>query len=167
MDFYVEKALLQFTADALCKAGTLICGDGGYRLAQTDICSEQRRDPLESCILDYMHGAGFAPINPNFFWKQHRDRFSRAKAARLFCYLHAQNKLIRLNDGRYISSRTLEEIKHRVASAITAKGFITLGDSKELFGFGRTNGAHILDYLNQIGFTERREDRHYLVSIQK
>jgi hypothetical protein len=34
---------------------------------------------------------------------------------------------------------------------------------KDLFGYGRSGGAHVLDYLNQIGFTERREDKHYLV----
>jgi hypothetical protein len=56
----------------------------------------------------------------------------------------------------------LEEIKLRVARAIKTRGFVTVGDCKELFGYGRWGGTHVLDYLNAIGFTVRRDNKHYL-----
>jgi selenocysteine-specific elongation factor len=113
-------------------------------------------------VLDYMQAAGLSPISPAFFWKQHKSQYSRAKAVRLFNYLYLQKKLIRLNDNRFLSLNAIAEIKRRVSQAIADKGFITLGDCKALFGYGRAGGAHVLDYLNQTGFTARREDKHYL-----
>lgn len=158
----IASALLKTTAQALCTNGDIIRVDGGYRPADSQPALHASRDPQVSFLVDYMQGAGLTPISPAFFWKQHPSRCSRAKAARLFNYLHSQKELIRLNDNRFLSRNAIEEIKRRVARAIADRGFITLGDCKELFGYGRSGGAHVLDYLNQTGFTVRRENRHYL-----
>jgi selenocysteine-specific elongation factor len=109
-----------------------------------------------------MQGTGLTPISPGFFWKHHQSQYGRGKAVRLFNYLYSQKKLIRLNDNRFLSIKAVEEIKRRVARAIADRGFITLTDCKELFGYGRSGGTHVLDYLNQTGFTVRRENKHYL-----
>ena len=109
-----------------------------------------------------MQNSGLTPISPNYFWKLHQSRYNRTKVDRLFKYLLLENRLIRLNDNRFLSLDALEEIKRRVAHAIHENGFVSLGDCKALFGYGRSGGAHVLDYLNQIGFTERKGDRHFL-----
>jgi len=49
-----------------------------------------------------------------------------------------------------------------VKRAIEENGFITVNDCSELFGYGRWGGTHVLDYLNDIGFTIRRNDKHYI-----
>jgi selenocysteine-specific elongation factor len=158
----VENALLKTTADALCTNGDIIRLDSGYRPAGRQPSWHACQDPQLSFLLDYMQTTGLTPISPGFFWKQHQSQYGRAKAVRLFNYLHSQKELIRLNDNRFLSTKAVEEIKRRVARAIADKGFITLRDCKELFGYGRSGGTHVLDYLNQTGFTIRREDKHFL-----
>jgi selenocysteine-specific elongation factor len=162
LEHSVESALLKITADALCTNGDIIRVDGGYRPAGCQPSLHASRDPQLSFLLDYMQATGLTPISPGFFWKQHQSKYSRAKAARLFNYLCLQKELIRLKDNRFLSLKAVEKIKRRVARAIADRGFITLGDCKELFGYGRSGGAHVLDYLNQTGFTVRKEDKHYL-----
>lgn len=49
-----------------------------------------------------------------------------------------------------------------MAQAIERNGFVTVGDCKQLLGYGRWGGTHVLDQLDKIGFTVRREDKHYL-----
>ncbi|MDA8139303.1 MAG: selenocysteine-specific translation elongation factor [Desulfobacteraceae bacterium] len=162
LDCRVDAALLDFIAETLCKNGVIARLDGGYRLTRNEPSLDARQESLVSHVLDYMHASGLTPINPNFFWKQHPSRYSQAKAVRLFNYLYSQKRLIRLDDGRFLSLQALAEIKKRVSQAIMDRGFISLYDCKKLFGYGRTGGAHVLDYLNQIGFTVRQEDKHYL-----
>ncbi len=158
----MADTLLRVTAEALCQEGRIIRSGGGYRLVDARPRINAHHESQVSLLLDYMQNAGLTPISPNYFWKRHQSQYNRAKVDRLFKYLLLQNRLIRLNDNRFLSLDALEEIKRRVAHAIHEKGFVALGDCKALFGYGRSGGAHVLDYLNQIGFTVRREDKHYL-----
>ena len=77
-------------------------------------------------------------------------------------YLYTHKRLVRLNDQRFLSLEALEKIKTRVAQAIARKGYITVGDCMDVLGYGRWGGTHVLDHLNAIGFTLRRENKHYL-----
>ncbi len=162
LDYRVEEVLLRITADGLCKDGEIVSLNGGYRPAGTQAGLDAHNESQVAFILQFVQAAGLTPISPNFFWKRHQDRYGQAKVSRLFKYLYAQKKLIRLKDNRYLSIEALEEIKKRVVRAVADQGFITLGDCKQLLGYGRSGGAFVLDYLNEIGFTTRREDKHYL-----
>jgi selenocysteine-specific elongation factor len=163
----IDGVLLERTADALCSRGELHRLEGGYGLAGQRPCLDASQEAQIAFVLGHIQSAGLTPISPQFFCRQHRPPFSKAVALRLFTYLARRKQLIRLDNGRFLTRDALAEIKKRVASAIAQRGFVTLGDCKALFGYGRSGGAHVLDYLNQIGFTERREDRHYLVPVQK
>jgi selenocysteine-specific elongation factor len=163
LEHRVSDVLLKVTADALCQEGRIARLDGGYRPADSPPPFDAQHDSQVSFLLDYMQNAGLTPISPNYFWKGHALQYNRTKVARLFNYLLRQNELIRLNDNRFLSLGALEEIKKRVARAISQKGFVELGDCKALLGYGRSGGAHVLDYLNQIGYTVRRGDKHYLL----
>lgn len=162
LEYRAADALLKITADALCEEGRITRLDGGYRPADAQTRLDAHHESLVSFLLDFMRDAGLTPISPTFFWKRHQSQFNRTKVARLFNYLLLQNRLIRLNDNRFLSPEAVEEIKRRVARTISQNGFVTLGDCKELFGYGRSGGAHVLDYLNHIGFTVRRGDKHFL-----
>jgi selenocysteine-specific elongation factor len=154
--------VLKVTAEALCRDGRIVRSDGGYRLADALPRRNAHHESQVAFLLAYVRQAGLTPVSPNSFWKLHRSRYNPSKVDRLFKYLLLENRLVRLNDNRFLSLDALEEIKRRVARAIHDKGFVSLKDSKALFGYGRSGGAHVLDYLNQIGFTERRGDRHFL-----
>jgi selenocysteine-specific elongation factor len=112
--------------------------------------------------LEYAQQSAVTPFSGDTFWKLNRPTFKKADIQQLLNYLFSQKKLVRLNDHRFLSLEALDEIKRRVSQAIERKGFITVGDCKELLGYGRWGGTHVLDHLNQIGFTVRREDKHYL-----
>ena len=154
--------VLKVTAEALCRDGRIVRSGGGYRLAGARPRPNAHHEFQVSFLMAYVQNAGLAPVSPNYFWKLHRSQYNQSQVDRLFKYLLLENRLIRLNDNRFLSLDALEEIKGRVAQAIHDKGFVSLKDSKALFGYGRSGGAHVLDYLNQIGFTERRGDRHFL-----
>jgi selenocysteine-specific elongation factor len=158
----VAEALLKVTAEALCQEGRIARLDGGYRPAGVQQRFDAHHESQISFLLEYMQDAGLTPISPAYFWKHHQSKYNQTEVSRLFNYLFRQKRLIRLNDNRFLSIEALEEIKRRVAGAINEKGFVALGDCKALFGYGRSGGAHVLDHLNQIGFTVRREDKHYL-----
>jgi hypothetical protein len=159
--------VLKVTADALCREGRIVRSDGGYRLSGARPRRNAQHEFQVSFLLAYVRKAGLTPVSPNYFWKLHRSQYNQSNVDRLFKYLLLQDRLIRLNDNRYLSLDALEEIKRRVARAIHDMGFVSLKDSKELFGYGRSGGAHVLDYLNQIGFTERRGDRHFLAKAEE
>lgn len=162
LEYRADDVLLRITADTLCRDGEISLLEGGYRPYECKPSMDDAQASQITFLMTYMHKSGLNPISPNYFWKRHQSRYSKAKTARLFNFLYAQNKLIRLNDNRFLSLNAIEEIKKRVASAVKEKSYVTLGDCKALFGYGRSGGAHVLDYLNEIGFTVRREDKHYL-----
>jgi selenocysteine-specific elongation factor len=158
----VDKALVRVAADSLCENGDLVRFEGGLRPAGYVPQLSAADDTQVAMVIDFMQAAGLTPISPQFFWRQQRPPFNKAKAIKLFNYLNIQDRLIRLNGNRFLSMAAMEEIKKRVLKAIQEKGYVTIVDCKALFGYGRSAGAHVLDYLNQIGFTVRREDKHFL-----
>lgn len=48
---------------------------------------------------------------------------------------------------------TMARIRARVKSLIERKGVLKISDCKEVFGYGRTVGIPVLEYLDSIGFT--------------
>ncbi len=162
LEIPVEKVLLEITADELCREGKLVRLHGGYQTPDSEKPLDEQRATLVSSLLEYAQQSGLTPFSGDTFWKLHRPTFEKADIQQLLNYLFSQKKLARLNDHRFLSLQALDEIKQRVAQAIGRKGFVTVGDCKELLGYGRWGGTHVLDYLNKIGFTARREDKHYL-----
>lgn len=162
MGTHVNNALLKYTADALCANGDIVRLNGGYRPAEGRPSLNVSQNKQATFLLDYMRAAGLTPISAGFFRKQFPSQYGQADAARMFNYLYRQKQLVRLSNNRFLSLNAFDEIKKRVTQAIRQRGHVTVGDCKELFGYGRSVGAHVLDYLNQIGLTERRQDRHYL-----
>jgi len=55
-----------------------------------------------------------------------------------------------------LSVQAMEEIKKRVMEVISSKGSLTLADSKEILGYGRTVGIPVLEYLDSLGVTLRQ-----------
>jgi selenocysteine-specific elongation factor len=158
----VENALLEIIADELCRDGKLIRLHGGYSPPASEKPLDENRGTLISLLLEYARQSGLTPFSGDTFWKLHRPTFKKADIQQLLNYLFSQKKLVRLNDHRFLSLEALEEIKRRVAQTIERNGFVTVGDCKQLFGYGRWGGTHVLDQLDKIGFTVRREDKHYL-----
>ena len=154
--------LLQIVADELCGESKLIRLHGGYHLPDTQKSLDGHRESLISQLLEYAQDCGVNPFSADTFWKLHRSKFEKEDIQQLLNYLFSQSKLVRLNDQRFLSLEALDEIKKRVAQTAASKGYMTVSDCKEVLGYGRWGGTHVLDHLDKIGFTMRREDKHYL-----
>jgi selenocysteine-specific elongation factor len=77
-------------------------------------------------------------------------------------HLHAQKKLVRLKDGRYLTVEALQEIKEKVTELIQRKGSLTLQDGAAILGYGRSRGIPVLEYLDTLGLTRRIGDERVL-----
>ena len=82
-------------------------------------------------------------------------------------FLRDQNRLVRVNDGRFLSVETLEEIKLKITEVIHQKGLFTIPDCTPVLGYGRTVAIPILEYLDVEGFTIRLEDGRVLKENDK
>lgn len=158
----VEAPLLKAVADLLCQAGQLAPYEGGYILCGTAPALDERRHALSGRLIAFAREKGLTPFSADTFWKLNRPAYDKGEIRQVLNYLYTRKRLVRLNDQRFLSLEAIVTIKARVAQAIAHKGFITVGDCKEVLGYGRWGGTHVLDYLNAVGFTIRREDKHYL-----
>ena len=74
------------------------------------------------------------------FWKLHGESFTHREVEKVLDHLHAQKKLVRLKDGRYLTVEALQEIKQKVRELIQRKGSLTLQDGAAILGYGRSKG---------------------------
>ena len=151
----------------LCSEGKLLKVDGGFRSQHhsVDLPREQKR--IVSLILDYGRQSGFRPFSADTIWKLHNKKYDKKEIIRLFGYLRNQNILVRLNDGRFLSTDNVERIKERVEAVIVEKGMFRLSHIQETLGYGRLIGVTVLEYLDSIGFTRRVEQGRVLKTEQK
>lgn len=146
----------------LCSEGRLIKMDGGFRGQNhcVDLPSEQKR--IVSLILDYGRQSGLRPFSADTIWKLHNRKYDKKEIIRLFGYLKNQKMLVRLNDGRFLSTDNVERIKERVKAVILKKGIFRLSDIHETLGYGRLIGVSVLECLDSMGFTRRVEQGRVL-----
>jgi len=160
----IQDSVLKILADSLCKEGELDFFEGGFRLPASRIRFDAHRESLILLLLEFAQSLGTTPFGADTFWKHHQKHYDKEEISRLLNYLFARKKLIRLNDNRFLSLEGMDRIKKSVTRIISQRGFITVHDCKEAFGYGRWGGTHVLDYLNRTGFTVRRQDKHYLMT---
>ncbi len=162
LNWAVDAPLLKIAAEALCTENRLERYLGGYRDVHSETELDTHRQTLIALLLEYARTSELVPFSADTFWKSHQNEYDKGEVSQLLNYLNSRKKLARLNDNRFLSLEAVAKIKTRVACAIEDRGFITVSDCKDLLGYGRWGGTHVLDYLNDIGFTVRRENKHYL-----
>jgi selenocysteine-specific elongation factor len=161
-EFPIEEDLLKIVADILCQEGVIEHLEGGYIFASSQSGLDDHQEKLINHLLRHAELSGVTPFSADTFWKKNRSIYTKAEITQLLNFLFSRKRLVRLNDHRFLSLQAIEEIKERVKQGIERKGFVTVNDCKELFGYGRWGGTHVLDYLNAIKFTSRKDDKHYL-----
>lgn len=155
---------IQKMFDELCEQGRLTKTRRGFQIQRPPIKFSYERRRLMGFLLDFANDRGFVSFNAGTFWQFHGRRFDFYEIKLLFDYLQRQNKLIRLKDGRFLTTKAVVEIKEKVKQHIIDKGSLTISDSKQILGFGRNRGIPILEYLDDIGFTSRRGNERVLIT---
>ncbi|MEA3427770.1 MAG: selenocysteine-specific translation elongation factor [Thermodesulfobacteriota bacterium] len=158
----IDEAPFQRMLAELCQEGKLIKTDGGFQVRNLLVKLSKQQERLITLLLEYARHLGIVPFRADMFWKLHKKKFNKNEIQRLLDYLHNQKRLIRLNNGRFLTPRAMEQIKDGVRNVIVQKGRLTLADSKETLGYGRTVGVPVLEYLDAIGFTCRQENERVL-----
>ncbi|MBW1966926.1 MAG: selenocysteine-specific translation elongation factor [Deltaproteobacteria bacterium] len=119
--------------------------------------SSEQQQIIED-MLNFAEHTGYAPFSVDRFWQAYKRIYDREEIRKLALFLCSQNQLTRLNNGRFISPKKMDKIKEKIRKHIVEKGSLTLHDSKEILGFGRTGGVPVLEHLDTIGFTMRTGD---------
>jgi selenocysteine-specific elongation factor len=158
----IDEAPFQMMLAELCREGKLIKTGGGFQIRNLSAKLSKEQERLITFLFEYVQSSGIIPFRADMFWKFHKKKFNKNEIQRLLDYLLNQKRLIRLNNGRFLTPRAMEQIKDRVRKVIMQKGRLTLADSKEILGYGRTVGVPVLEYLDAIGFTCRQENERVL-----
>ena len=106
-------------------------------------------------VLGFAEQSGYRSFSIGKFCYFHRHHPKNKSIHKTIMYLCSRNQLIRLGDGRFISSRKMNEIKGRIRDHIKRNGELTIQESKEILGQGRNRGIPILDYFDTTGLTMR------------
>ncbi|OPX34258.1 MAG: hypothetical protein B1H11_11190 [Desulfobacteraceae bacterium 4484_190.1] len=158
----LDEAPFQTMLAELCSEGKLIKSGGGFNIQGFSVKLSDEWEGLVNLLLDYARESGFVPFSADTFWKAHGRKANKNEIQKLLDYLHTQKKIIRLNNRRYLGPQAMEQIKKKVRQLIKKNGSLTIGDCKEVLGYGRTVGVPVLEYLDSIGFTRRQGDERIL-----
>lgn len=146
----------------LCKDGKLTRTEKGYKVTNFVVKPPVSREKLIERLIDFARKQGYGTFSAGTFWKRHGEGIAHRDVEKVLDHLHAQKKLVRLNDGRFLTVEALHEIKERVKALILRKGNLTIEDGKRILGYGRNRAVPLLDYLDTIGFTQRNGDERVL-----
>jgi len=158
----IHEVVFQETLTHLCREGRLVKVDGAFRLPWVSARLSREQERLVRLLLEYGHELGLVPFRADMFWKFHGQQFNKNEIQQLLEYLHDQNRLIRLRNDRFLTPEALEQIKDEVRPVIRQKGRLSLAESKEILGYGRTVGLPVLEYMGAIGFTRREGNARVL-----
>ena len=158
----IDEAPFQRMLAELCQEGKLVKANGGFQVRNLSVKFSKEQERLITLLLEYAKRLGIVPFRADMFWKFHKKKFNKNEIQRLLDYLHNQKRLIRLSNGRFLTPQAMEQIKDGVRKVIMQKGRLTLADSKETLGYGRTAGVPVLEYLDAVGFTCRQENERVL-----
>ncbi len=162
----IDRRVVSLVLDGLVRMGRLVEVGGGYATEDAARCRKSGGDALVGAVLAVIASSGLAAVSAGQILEAlGQERMTRPLKSALD-FLVSQGEIARLPNDRYMSKSGVEEAKARAEKAIREKGFITPADCREIFGFGRTAGIPLLEYLDSLGFTERRENVRVLKEIR-
>ncbi|MBU2521880.1 MAG: selenocysteine-specific translation elongation factor [Proteobacteria bacterium] len=151
----LDEAIFQRMLEELCREEKILRRNGGFNIPNLSVSLSKEHEKLINMLLDFARNMNFVHFSANTFWKFHQMKFNKNLIQKLLDYLYAQKKLIRLNNRRFLTPQAMEQIKEKIKQVIIRKGGLTLADSKDILGYGRSGGVPVLEYLDEIGFTRR------------
>ena len=159
----LDEAIFQRMLEDLCREERIVKVKGGFNIPDLSVKLSKEQETMADMLLDFASNMNFVHFSANTFWKFHQMKFNKNLIQKLLDYLHTQKKLIRLKNRRFLTPQAMEEIKEKIRHVIIRKGSLTLADSKDILGYGRSGGIPVLEYLDEIGFTQRVGNERVLV----
>jgi selenocysteine-specific elongation factor len=162
LDPMLDEAPFERMLGELCKEEQLMRTNAGYRIPNFVVRLPSQREKLVEMLVEFTRDQGYATFSAGTFWKLHGETFTHREVEKVLDHLHAQKKLVRLKDGRYLTVEALQEITQKVREMIQRKGSLTLQDGAAILGYGRSRGIPVLEYLDTLGLTRRIGDERVL-----
>jgi selenocysteine-specific elongation factor len=163
LDPNLADAVLDRVLDELCAERKLERTEKGYSVTNFVVRFPSHREKLIARVIEFAEKQGYGTFSPGTFWKKYGEGLPYREVEKVFDHLHARRKLVRLNDGRFLTVDALSEIKERIRAVILRKGHLTIEDGKQVLGYGRNRAVPVLDFLDSIGFTQRIGEERVLV----
>jgi selenocysteine-specific elongation factor len=164
LDPALDESLFERMLRDLCAEGKLLRCDGGYQVPTLVGKLSPNKKQLIEKLKEFAASQGYSSFSAGTFYKLHGEDIQWRDVQKALDYLHAQKKIVRLNDGRYLTCEALQEIGEKVRTLIQRKGSLTIKDATEILGYGRFRTVPVLDYLDTIGLTRRIGDGRVLKS---
>ncbi len=159
----LDEAPFQRMRAELCNEGALVKTGGNFSIPSLSVKVPEKQEKLIDRLIDYAESSGFVPFSADTFWKRTGRKLNKNEIQRLLDYLHNHGRLIRLNNRRFMTPQAMKDIQVKVSRLIQKNGSLTVGDCKEVLGYGRTVGIPVFEYLDAIGFTRRDGDSRVLM----
>lgn len=162
LDPNLDAATFDRMLAELCKEGKLTWTEKGYRIPNLVVKRPDYQEKLIEQLVEFSKKQGYGTFSAGTFWKLHGEGVSLRDVEKVLDHLHAQKKLVRLKDGRYLTIEALQEITQKVRELIQRTGSLTLQDGAAILGYGRSRGIPVLEYLDTLGVTRRIGDERVL-----
>lgn len=146
----------------LFNEGILDKEDGGYLLSGFSPDMSEEQNHAVSMIYDFASESGIAPFCADTVWKKNNRKYPKKKINKVMSFLRSRKRLVKLNDGRYLTADALEQIKDIIRDVVHKKGIFKISDCTPELGYGRSVAIPILEYLDDEGFSVRIEDGRIL-----
>jgi selenocysteine-specific elongation factor len=163
----LDASVLKYILDDLVQKGRIAAVSGGFTVPSLsrDMDKTTGLDRMTQAILTFIESSGLAPVTLKqilVLMKQDRETRGIRKSLE---HLVSRGDVVRLSNERYLSRSGIEEIKARVCRWIAHNGAMRAADCPDVLGYGRTIGVPILEYLDEVGLTERRGNERILKGI--
>lgn len=154
--------VMDIAIEVLVREGSLVAVKGGYTTRAFSERLASSREHMTQMVLALVEESEVSPVTVATVWEKRNREQDRQEVRKVLEYLHTRGKIVRLGNDRYLSRKGLDIVKHRVAGWISEHGCITAADCGAVLGYGRTSGIPVLEYLDAVGFTERRGNERVL-----
>jgi len=158
LDQMLDDALFERMLGELRREGKLIRTEAGYRIPDLVVKRPLQLEKLMEKVIEFAKSQGYATFSVGTFHKLHQESYTHREVEKVVDHLHAQKKLVRLNDNRFLTTEAMQEIQEKVKELILRKGSLTIHDSREILGYGRSRAIPIFEYLDAMGLTCRVGD---------
>ena len=159
---FSEEIIIQKIFKELVQEGKIDKKSKGFDIPGMAGTLSEEQQKLTDMVIAFARDSNFVQFSSGKFCKYQKMSSGKDEVQKILNYLHEQDKLIMLNNGRYITNMAMDRIKKRVKSFITTNKSLSVLDCKEVLGYGRSRGVPVFEYLDYIGFTTRMEDKRIL-----
>ena len=143
-----DAKLFSALVDAL--RDRVVAEDTHLRLAGHRVRLSPEQEAARERLLSELDAAGLAP--PGL------DDLARAHGAALVSALVASGDLVKVARDLAFARDSYDQARKQIADAIGAEGPLTTSRIREILGTSRKYAVPLLEHLDAIGFTKRRED---------